>query len=749
MGKEEALAGPWFAHSREGQPQATWQGLAEHLHGVAGQARDFAGRFGAGEWGALAGLFHDAGKYTEAFQRRLAGDGQRVDHSSAGARLAVDRFKGPGKLLAYCIAGHHAGLPDGRDNDLACLTARLKTALVPDPARTLADGRQAPGAFPFTPALGRTGFQCAFFIRMLYSCLVDADFLDTEAFLDQEKHAHRGGYPTLATMWERLTAHLAQFAAKAEPSPVDPWRAKVLGWCLAAAGDAPGLFSLTVPTGGGKTLSSLAFALKHAITHDRKQVIYVIPYTSIIEQNAEVFRKAVGLEAVVEHHSNYDPRRRTDKDAAEPCGDEGLGRRHELAAENWDAPLVVTTSVQFFESLFANRSSRCRKLHNITRSVVILDEAQMLPPALLRPCLEALRELHESYGATVVLCTATQPALNRREGFAFGLEPPREIVADVPGLFGALKRTRVVHLGKLTDDGLVERLREHGQVLCVVNTRAHARRLHALLGPGAGGFHLSASMCPAHRSEKLAAIRAALKAGQPCRVVSTQLIECGVDVSFPAVYRAEAGVDSVAQAAGRCNREGELEEGVVYVFEAADMPPPKGEISRAAQVGVSVMHRFADVLSPEAVEAYFQELYWLAGDKALDASVWDVKEKVSGIFDAFQGGVNTCNFPFRKVGEAFRFIESIYRPVIIPWDEEGEAIVEGLQHAENVGRLARRAQRYTVQIPPWEFAALEKDVALTCLRERFYVLTRPERYDDEEGLSGDAAGVFRAEDWIQ
>ena len=749
MGEAKGPAGPWFAHSREGQGQEMWQTLEAHLRGVSKQAREFAARFGAGEWGALAGLLHDVGKYTQAFQRRLAGAGNRVDHSSAGARLAVDRFKGPGRLLAYCIAGHHAGLPDGRDNDLACLTARLKTAVVPEPALTLAVG-DAPGSFPFTQSMGRTGFQCAFFIRMLYSCLVDADFLDTEAFLDQEKHARRGGYPTLAIMRERLTTHLAGFAAKADPSPVDPWRAKVLGWCLEAAGDAPGLFSLTVPTGGGKTLSSLAFALKHAVAHGLTRVIYVIPYTSIIEQNADVFREAVGPEAVVEHHSNYDPKRRTDKDAAEPSGDEGLAKRHELAAENWDAPLVVTTSVQFFESLFAHRSSHCRKLHNVAKSVVILDEAQMLPPALLRPCLEALRELHESYGTTVVLCTATQPALTRRDGFSFGFEPQRvrEIVLDRPGLFEALRRTRIMHLGQLADDELAARLRAHEQVLCVVNTRAHARRLHALLGQGAGVYHLSANMCPAHRSAKLDHIRAALAAGEPCRVVSTQLIECGVDVSFPVVYRAEAGVDSVAQAAGRCNREGELPEGVVYVFEAADMPPPKGEISRAAQVGVSVMHQFADVLSPEAVEAYFQELYWLAGDKALDARVWDIKEKVSGIFDAFQGGANTCNFPFRKVGEAFRFIESIYRPVIIPWDEEGEAIVEGLRHAENVGRLARRAQRYTVQIPPWEFAALEKDVALTCLRERFYVLTRPGRYDDEEGLSSDTAGVFRAEEWI-
>ena len=734
----------WFAHSREGQRKETWQPLEVHLCGVGELARNFAERFGAGQWGALAGLLHDAGKYTEAFQRRLAGAGNRVDHSSAGAKLAVHSFNRPGKLLAYCIAGHHAGLPDGLDNDLACLRARLANAVIPAPALHLAHKRPAPDVFPFVPTIGRTGFQCAFFIRMLYSCLVDADFLDTEKFMDKERSDHRRGYPTLVTMWDRLTGHLADFAAKANPSPIDPWRAKVLDWCLNSADSTPGLFSLNVPTGGGKTLSSLAFAVKHAITHGLDRVIYVIPYISIIEQNADVFRDAVGREAVVEHHSNYDPKRRTDSNTADPSGDEGLSKRHELAAENWDAPLVVTTSVQFFESLFAHRSSRCRKLHNIARSVVILDEAQMLPPALLRPCLEALRELSESYGTTVVLCTATQPALTRREGFAFGLEPPREIVADVPGLFGALKRTRVEHLGKLTDDELAAQLGEHEQVLCVVNTRAHARRIHGLLGNGASVYHLSASMCPAHRSAKLAAIRAALKAGQPCRVVSTQLIECGVDVSFPVVYRAEAGIDSVAQAAGRCNREGEMPEGIVYVF-AAEAAPPAGELRRAAEEGQVVLRAFADPLSPEAVTAYFEALYWRVGPEGLDKS----NDRISGIFSALHAGANTLDFPFRAVSQEFQMIASVCEPVIIPWGKEGEAIVLGLEHAEHTGGLARRAQRYTVQVPGRVRAALITAGDVECIQERFYVLRRTSLYHEEEGLSGDSAGVFRAEDWIQ
>ncbi|WP_300162729.1 CRISPR-associated endonuclease Cas3'' [Solidesulfovibrio sp.] len=732
----------WYAHSVAGLPQEAWQTLPEHLHAVAKRAAKFADAFGAGTWGHAAGLLHDAGKYTEAFQRRLAGGAERVDHSTAGAKLAADLAPQAGKILAYAIAGHHAGLADGKSNDPSCLSERLERAILLELPQWL---KQAalPTQSPFAFAPKRMGFGWAFFIRMLYSCLVDADFLDTEEFLNKGQSTLRGEYPPVDTLRERLRAHLAGFAHKAHPSPVDPWRAKVLAWCCDAAREEPGLFSLTVPTGGGKTLSSLAFALEHAATHGLERVIYVIPYTSIIEQNADVFRKALGEGVVVEHHSNFDPWRKkgSHADAPEPAGDETLARRLELACENWDARLVVTTSVQFFESLFAARSSKCRKLHNIARSVVILDEAQMLPPAVLRPCLEALRELYEHYGTTVVLCTATQPALEKSAEFPCGLDAPREIVRDMPGLFTALKRTRVEHLGRLTDAALLERLAGHRQVLCVVNTRRHARLLRRGLGEAEGVFHLSASMCPAHRTEKLEAIRKALQAGAPCRVVSTQLIECGVDVSFPVVYRAAAGVDAVAQAGGRCNREGELPGGgVVYVFEAQDTPPPKGEMSRAAQVGAEVMRRHADVLSPAAVEDYFRTLYWSEGADRLDAK---------GILERLRAMDARANLPLREVSELFAFIENTYRPVIVPWDAEGARIVDGLEHAEHTGRLARRAQRYTVQIPPREFAALEQAGALECLRERFYVLRDMARYDAQEGLAIEDGGAFRAEEWIR
>jgi len=739
----------WYAHSREGMPPETWQTLEAHLLGVAIQSQTFADTFGCGAWGYLAGLWHDLGKATEAFLRRLSGTGPRVDHSTAGAKLATVRLGDVGKILAYCIAGHHAGLADGKSPDESCLTQRLRKARLPELPVWLPQP-ETPAGLPFTQTIGRSGFQCAFFIRMLYSCLVDADFLDTENFLNEGQAALRGAYPSLDEVWKRLQEHLATFATKPTPSPVDPWREKVLNWCVEAAGNAPGLYSLTVPTGGGKTLSSLAFALKQAVTYHLDRIIYVIPYTSIIEQNADVFRKAVGADAVIEHHSNFDPRRKkAGRDEADPAGDEALVKRQELACENWDAPLVVTTNVQFFESLFASRSSRCRKLHNIAKSVVILDEAQMLPPEILRPCLEALRELYESYGTTVVLCTATQPALAKSDEFPWGLDQPREIVKDVPGLFTALTRTRVEHLGRLTDEALIKRLKGHRQVLCVVNTRRHARLLHKRLLDEDGVFHLSATMCPAHRTQTLDAIRAALKDGRPCRVVSTALIECGVDVSFPVVYRAEAGIDSVAQAGGRCNREWELPEGgVIYVFTPVDVPTPGGDMARAAAVGAAIMRQFTDVLAPEAVEAYFRDLYWSVGKEGLDAREVDAKTHVRGIVDALQSDGGRLNFPFRTVAEAFQFIQSTYRPVIIPWDKDGKDIVAGLRHAEHTGGLARLAQRYTVQIPPWEFAALDTAGALECIQDRFFVLAKMERYDEAEGLAVEEDGVFRAGDWI-
>lgn len=389
--------------------------LRDHLESVGILAKQHAAAFESGEWGLLAGLWHDLGKYAADFQAYIRSANGfeahlesevirgRVDHSSAGAIHAIKQLGPSARPLALAIAGHHAGLAD--------FDAELKPRLAAKEDRlreTRAGG--APGdlllnrTHPEPPAIlrgllpkefGRRRYEL--WIRLLFSALVDADFLDTEAFYDVARAEQRGDGPSIAELRGMLDEYLDSVAANALDGPVNRARAAVLRACRERAGDAPGLFSLTVPTGGGKTLSAMTFGLAHAERHGLRRVVVVIPYTSIIEQNAEVYRKALGSNAVVEHHSGLDPEKET--------------ARNRIACENWDAPVVVTTTVQFFESLFANRPSACRKLHNLARAVVILDEVQTLPPALLLPILDALRDLGEVYGSTVVLSTATQPAL--------------------------------------------------------------------------------------------------------------------------------------------------------------------------------------------------------------------------------------------------------------------------------------------------------------------------------------------------
>ncbi|MGE4290687.1 MAG: CRISPR-associated helicase Cas3' [Desulfovibrio sp.] len=708
-----------YAHSREGLLEEEWQTLGEHLHNVAALAEGFAASFGAGECGRALGLLHDAGKCREEFQRRLRGEAIRADHSTAGAWYARDAFPGVGQLLAYAIAGHHAGLPDGTGANDASLAIRLRNTF---DLESIAD--LLPRTPPNLPNMlfarpADMGFRVSFFIRMLFSCLVDADFLDTERFMDRGRAEQRTGWPSLAELETRLRPKLNVLLRESSDTPLNRSRRAILARCLETAEADPGLFSLTVPTGGGKTLSSLAFALRHALQNGLDRIIYVIPFTSIIEQNASVFRDYLGTDAVLEHHSNFDPEN-TDESPSEAL------RRSRFASENWDAPLVATTSVQFFESLFHHRSGKCRKLHNIARSVVILDEAQMLPSELLLPCLAALRELTERYGASVMLCTATQPALTRNAGLVRGLDDPVEIAPDPRTLFLApeFRRVRVQRLDAGTDTDLAAHVRQNRQALVVVNTRKHARRLFELLRDATGTHHLSALMCPAHRSAALDQIRKDLDDKTPCLVVSTSLIEAGVDVDFPVVYRASCGVDSLAQAAGRCNREGRLPEpGTVWTFEPEE-GPPKGPFKRAATVGQGVLKAHSDPLQPDAVKAYFRELYWLAGEH-LD------RKNILGKLERNQ---KSGDYPFREVSEAFRFIEQATRPIIIQYDDEARRLVRELRFAESLGGIARRLQRYTVQVYEPEWKALNDAGALNPVREGFEVLVRGELYSGEAGL---------------
>jgi len=679
-----------YAHSLEGHPPAEWQTLEEHLEQTARLAAEFARPFGASGWAHLAGLWHDLGKFSDDFQKRIgATDGSeahietrpgRVDHSTAGALHAVMRLGLPGRFLSYLIAGHHAGLPDWRSDESRGLHMRLeKTSLLDAAINGAPPSHILEQGFPDDKPTAKP--DPALWIRMLYSCLVDADFLDTEAFMDPNRASARGGYPALEELLPAFDSFMEKKAVQAPDTTVNRVRARVLEQCRQAAAEPPGIFSLTVPTGGGKTLSSMAFALGHAAAHGKRRIIYVIPYTSIIEQTADVFRDVFG-DAVLEHHSNIDVTDEAHENS-----------RSRLATENWDAPLIVTTSVQFFESFFASRSSRCRKLHNVADSVIILDEAQLLPPEYLRPILRLLEELRRCYGVTIVLCTATQPALGRHEspGFRFeGLDGVREIIKDPSSLHRELKRVRVEIPQDITAPvswvDLADELQRHPSVLCVVNSRRDCLDLFRIMPEGT--FHLSALMCGAHRSEVIADIRNRLAEGIPTRVISTQLVEAGVDLDFPVVCRAIAGLDSIAQAGGRCNREGLLDSGLIKVFQPEHDAPP-GHLRQAAGISRQILQdRPQDPLDPVLFERFFKELFWLKGD-GLDKH--DIMESLAPDRE--------FHFSFRSAADKFHIIDDKSMAQVLVRYGEGAGLIDRLQKEGPHRLLLRGLQRYVVNIP--------------------------------------------------
>lgn len=715
----------YFAHSKENQGKSEWQLLKDHLENVCALSHSFASAFGAQHFGRAAGLLHDIGKYSPEFQRRLEGDRLHVDHSTAGAQEAEKLYgKALGRILAYVIAGHHSGLPDcGSIADESSLLSRLEKASLPEYSAYKNEITSLPSnkdmGFPIHPVPDNYGFSIQFFIRFLYSCLVDADFLDTEAALNYQNAMLRGNYIPLKEMQISFDAYMDKKTSNAEVTIINRLRSEILASCREKAALDPGFFTLTVPTGGGKTLSSLAFALKHAILHNMERVIYVIPFTSIIEQNAAVFKDIVGYENVLEHHSSFQYDSNQDEDGDEVKNE--IIKRFKLSTENWDAPIVATTNIQFFESLFASRSSKCRKLHNIAKSVVILDEAQMIPTAFLKPCLYALYELTANYGTSIVLCTATQPAL--KDLLPSGVKIT-EVAPNPEHLYEVFRRVTVSDIGELDDNSLAERLLKHDQVLCIVNTRNHAYQLHDLLKDNDRVYHLSARMCPAHRTMKLKQIRETLKNKEICRVISTQLIEAGVDVDFPVVYRCSAGIDSIAQAAGRCNREGHLSSGEVFVFRSKSHELPKGWFSRTASVADIVLRKYGDPLSMEAINSYFSILYDLEG-QSLD-------EK--NIMERFEEGARSLAFPFKEVAKDFKLINTDLIPIIIPWDNKCRELIRKASYMDFPGSLGRLLQPYVVQVYPYEFNELVKLGAIKTVAEYYNILIDETLYSDRTGL---------------
>ncbi|MDI9333568.1 MAG: CRISPR-associated helicase Cas3' [Cytophagales bacterium] len=742
----------YYAHSSPKSDKSDWQPLSEHLKNVGEIAANCAAHFLAHEIAQVAGLLHDLGKYSAEFQSRLEGNPTRADHATAGAQLAVKRYGVMGKLIAFAVAGHHAGLANGIDSGDARSSLDMRLKLQPSKdIPNINSIWESEISLPMAIAMPQlkshstqAGFQCAFFARMIFSCLIDADRTDTQNYVQslESRPVPQTIYPTLEALRTQLDSHLNTVTAKAMTSELNLLRARILAHSRRQAALPPGLFSMTVPTGGGKTLTSMAFALDHALEYDQRRVIYVIPFTSIIEQNARVFKDAFGdlSHGVIEHHSAFD--RDADLKLDKSNSKAHYSDKLRTAMESWDAPVIVTTAVQFFESLFSDRPSQCRKLHNIANSVIVLDEAQTLPLKLLRPVMAAIDELARNYKCTIVLCTATQPALREDQGFFNGFQNVREIAPEPEKLFEQLKRTKVHAIGTQSDEQLVDCLRKHSQVLMIVNNRRHARSLYDAIKDEAGAYHLSTLMIAKHRSKVLEEVRQKLIAGEPCKLISTSLIEAGVDVDFPVLYRAEAGLDSIAQAAGRCNREGKrlLDESIVSVFQSPDWTAPPELAQLAGNMRMVMRNHAGDVLAPEAMSLYFKHVYSGRGEE-LDAKK---------LLPMHNDHARNLSFPFQNIAKAFSMIESHLQPVIVPLDDTANRLVQSLRFADKVGGIARQLQPYLVQIPKTGFEALRKAGAISVIAPdkfgtQFWMLENMDLYADDAGLSWENPTFMDAE----
>lgn len=710
------------------------QSVLEHLQNTAKLSGEFADAFTCRDWGYGCGYLHDLGKYSKEFKRRIEDNGPKVDHSTAGAKEFYNRNN---FLAAYCVAGHHSGLMNGGINeaDGKTLIGRMSKK-IPDYS-AFSDEIEIPklsnvNLVPF----GKQLFSASFFVRMLYSCLVDADYLDTEAFMNDQL-IPRGDYDKNEDLYDRLINYITPWLTANDSSTVNGRRSEILINCLAKGKENKGLFQLTVPTGGGKTISSLAFALEHAKKHNLKRVIYVIPYSSIIDQNADVFRNIAGDKNVLEHHCNveYDS-----KEELNPM---------QLASENWDKPIVVTTNVQFFESLFANRSTKCRKLHNLAQSIIIFDEAQMLPKNYLMPCIWAINELVYNYQSSVVLCTATQPALTglfeniwikspyitNKDQFCI-----TEICNNITENYDFFKRSNISFLGDMGEAELINGLVDRDQILCIMNNRKSAQQVFVKLLKHKGVsnvYHLSTTMYPKHRKQILKEIKEKLLQNERCILISTSLVEAGVDLDFKTVYRELAGLDSIIQAAGRCNREGKHNkdkcETLVFEFDESHTP---SSLRRPISITREIIREFDDISTPNAIYEYFNRLFSLEGEKGLDT-----KDIVKTLENS-----RIDRLPFEDIAKDFHLIEDKTITIMIGKEENAIKIADEIRAGYCTRDTMRRAGQYFVNLFEKDFVAYNAAGLLELLHEDFYLLRDNNKYTKEMGLLlnvsiGDAAFI--------
>lgn len=708
-----------ISHLYQDKTDGQWviQTNAEHTAGVAERAERFASKFGMPVYGRVMGMLHDKGKESDAFQqhiRRESGYAPEMKvtgdthHAYVGGVIARGMYgKSYDNFLVNQISSHHTGLHDTDELDCG-LNKEIPHEIVPV--------EKIPLNRPPSGICKRDFHHVG---RMLYSCLVDADYLDTESFMDRESAALREGKATLTSLLPMLETYLKSLKENASISEVNRLRNQVQEQCLKMSKSDVGFFSLTVPTGGGKTLSSLLWAMMHAIYNNQERIVIAIPYTSIIVQTAAILRGIFGEDNVLEHHSNVD---------YDSIGDGETIEKMRLATENWDYPIVVTTNVQLLESMFSNRPSKCRKLHNIVNSVIIMDEVQTLPTDYLQPIVDSLKTYNKLFNVSILFTTASQPVLS---GLIEGCNPKAafdgisEITEIIPEDFQLHDRLRRVRL-EIDDEGknydeVAEMICRHKRVLCIVNTREDARELYERLPQEGVTLHLSKMMCPAHISKTIERMKTALKDDsiEIIRVISTQLVEAGVDIDFPVVYRQEAGLDSVLQAAGRCNREGKNKLCTTYVFSLSKVHPlPQGHMTEANDARKNMVG-IKDLFAPVAMTSYFRQLY-------CRKSTFDKKKMKEYLY-------NPMDIYFSTAAREFRLIEEAGRNVIVCWEDSMDLMQE-LMHKGPSYMLMKKLSKYTVNIYERDFKALKALGVVSEEAEGVFCVKYKEQYDEHTGL---------------
>ena len=720
MGEERLI----ISHVRESDKEI--QTNDEHQQGVAKMAESFAAEFGMGDFGKVMGLLHDKGKEQSEWQKYIQGvTGYKPEyayvkkgphHAYVGAVIAKKLYPSIYQLIAQPIAGHHRGLYDYSDYE-----EEIKR-LIPNDV-TIGDKIQCASMKLPKTEFGKEDLH--HLIRMLFSCLVDADSLDTEQFLNPEQSKLRGCCTSMQELLKMMESHLQTLRMTALDTEVNQIRNYVQDQCVKESQGGMGFYSLTVPTGGGKTLASVLWALQHAVKNNLQRIIIAIPYTSIIVQTAATLKNIFGEDNVLEHHSNVNPEDTEDKE---------LRERLQLSTENWDYPIIVTTNVQLFESLFSNKRSACRKLHNIVNSVIILDEVQTLPLCFYKPIVHTLNTLKRVFGSSILFTTASQPILSGRivganPNASFdALQSVHEIIPQESQLHDKLRRVELQFLeGAMTYDNMAEELSKYQRVLCIVNTRRDAKELYDRLPKEGICLHLSRMMCPAHVSFTIQRIKEALHShsSQPIRVIATQLIEAGVDIDFPVVFRQEAGLDSILQAAGRCNREGKHKICTTYVFSLGkEHPLPIGYITQTNNARLN-MGRNLDWFAPETMKSYFEQLYCRV--PSFDQTI------INGVRYSMEDLLYKKETEFEKAADVFRLIDDQTTSVIINWGDSHfyyqQLISQGPSYL-----LMKKLAQYSVNIRRSDFEKFQSIDAINKPYENFFAITNSDFYKIDTGL---------------